>query len=207
MSGKLAILGAGGNGRVIADAAQAAGWHEIFFFDDRFPNLTQSGPWAVVGTGQDLIDGSLTFDGVIAGVGDNAIRWDMHTRLKNAGANLVTVEHPHAWCSQYAQIGEGTFISAGVVISIGAVVGECCIVNTGATIDHDCAIGHAVHIAPGVHMSGGVKIGDNSLVGIGTSIRPAACIGANVIIGAGSVVVSDIADDTVAIGCPAKSRN
>lgn len=34
---KLAILGAGGHGKVVADTAECCGWEEVFFFDDAWP--------------------------------------------------------------------------------------------------------------------------------------------------------------------------
>jgi hypothetical protein len=40
---RLAILGASGHGKVVADAAGLAGWDEVVFFDDAWPGLTQNG--------------------------------------------------------------------------------------------------------------------------------------------------------------------
>ena len=45
------------------------------------------------------------------------------------------------------------------------------------------------------------------MIGIGASIRENIKIGNRVIIGAGSVVVKDIPDDSLVYGVPAKNQN
>ena len=51
---------------------------------------------------------------------------------------------------------------------------------------------------------GTIQIGDNVFVGINTIILPGVTIGANSIIGAGSVVTKDVPPQTVAAGVPAR---
>src|SRR5262249_20655734 len=69
---KLLIVGGGGQGCVVADAAQAssAGWSEIAFLDDRYPELRQAGSWNVVGRFADLEGMKGRFDACFAAVGD-----------------------------------------------------------------------------------------------------------------------------------------
>jgi hypothetical protein len=42
---RLAILGASGHGKVVADTALSAGWAEVVFFDDGWPGLQANGHW------------------------------------------------------------------------------------------------------------------------------------------------------------------
>ena len=49
-----------------------------------------------------------------------------------------------------------------------------------------------------------VRIGDGSLLGFGTVVLPGVTIGRHVVIGANSVVTSDIPDFSVAVGAPAR---
>lgn len=51
---------------------------------------------------------------------------------------------------------------------------------------------------------GPVEIGDGTWMGIGVSVMPNVKIGRNCVIGAGSVVTSDIPDYCIAVGAPAK---
>ncbi|MBB5045192.1 acetyltransferase [Shinella fusca] len=207
MTGVLAIAGAGGHGRVIADAALECGWHEVVFFDDRFPHLVSTLEWPVLGTFADFLGNVSRFKGVAVGIGDGRARLSILDRLAERDAPVITIVHPHAWVSSRAKLGAGCMISAGAIINVGAQIGRGAIVNTGATVDHDCRVGPGVHVAPGAHISGSVEIGANSWIGVGASIRQGICIGSGVIVGAGAAVVSDLPDDVVAVGVPARVRN
>ena len=49
-----------------------------------------------------------------------------------------------------------------------------------------------------------VRIGDGSWLGHGTVVLPGVTIGKHVVVGANSVVTSDIPDNSVAVGAPAR---
>ncbi len=204
---RLAILGASGHGKVVAEAALLAGWLEVCFYDDNWPTCARNGHWQVDGTGASLLVSSPSFDGVIVAIGDGRVRLDKQNMLREADATLITVVHPRACLSQFASVGAGSVLLAGAIVSVDATLGAACIVNSGATVDHDCALGDAVHIAPGAHLSGGVSIGNRSWVGVGASVRQDIRIGADVIVGAGAVVVNDVPDGATVIGSPARPRH
>ncbi|MDQ9170123.1 acetyltransferase [Oxalobacteraceae bacterium R-40] len=200
---RLAILGASGHGKVVADTALASGWQSISFFDDCYPAKTQNGRWPIVGSSQELVDQYRAFDGVVVAIGDNAARWKKFCELRNAGATMATIVHPHAWISPHAKLGAGTIIVAGAIVNIDAYIGEACIINTGATIDHDCVLGNAIHVSPGANLSGNVAIKDGSWIGAGSCIRQGIVIGADVTVGCGSVVVKPVENGKTVAGCPA----
>lgn len=199
----LAILGAGGHGRVVADCAQMAGWARISAFDDRPSTVTDS-PWPAIGTAADLVARLSEFEGVVVGIGDNFIRLDWHRRLIGLGACMVSLIHPAATVSSYASLGGGTVVFAGAVVNIGARLGQAVIVNTGATVDHDTSLADGVHVSPGAHLAGGVRIGEGGWVGIGAAVREGVSIGSRVRVGAGAVVVNDVDDDLTVVGNPAR---
>jgi len=204
---KLAIVGAGGHARVVADAALATGlWSEIVFFDDNFPDLTVSGRWEVKGLYSDLTAVLNSFDGVIVGIGNCGVRSRLHGELKQLNANLISVIHPKAVIGVDCLIGSGVAILANAVVNTGTSVGDAVIINTAATVDHDCILGVAAHISPGANLAGQVAVGSGSWVGIGASVKQQITIGSDVIIGAGAAVVTDIADGKIAVGVPAKIR-
>ena len=84
------------------------------------------------------------------------------------------------------------------------------------SIGDDCFIGPNVSIYTACHSTDPVQrntrqewaepvtIGDNVWIGGSVTILPGVSIGDNVTIGAGSVVVSDIPSNTVAVGNPCK---
>ncbi|KTD24346.1 acetyltransferase [Legionella lansingensis] len=200
----LAILGAGGHGKVIADAALCSGWEEIVFFDDKWPALNCVGIWDVIGDSQSFSAKASCFDGVIVGIGDNAIRLNKMTHLLRDDIPLATIIHPTATVSRFTTLGQGSLVCAGAVINPDSRIGIGSIINTGATVDHDCCLGDVVHISPGANLASGVQVGDLSWVGIGSSVRQMITIGARVIVGAGAVVIKDIPDDCTVIGVPAE---
>ncbi|MTZ15530.1 acetyltransferase [Pseudomonas sp. JL972] len=201
---RLAILGASGHGRVVADTAECCGWQAVQFFDDAWPDLLENGVWPVVGDTAALMSRLADFDGVLVAIGNNRIRNAKLLELQAAGAPMVTLVHPAATVSRYAAIGDGTVVFAGAVVNAGARINPGAILNTCCSIDHDCLLGDAVHISPGARLAGGVQVGDLSWIGIGASVRQLICIGHRVVVGAGSAVVGDIPNDVTVAGVPAK---
>ncbi len=200
----LAILGAGGHGKVLADAALCSGWDAILFFDDKWPDIKRFGYWEVIGNSHCLLEKPY-YDEAIVAIGNNAIRLQKINELQLADIPLTTIIHPHSSVSKNSCIGRGSAVFAGAVINIDAHLGRGCIVNTGASVDHDCLLADTVHLAPGVRLAGNVHIGTSSWLGIGCSVKQRIRIGKNVIVGAGAVVVNDICENTTVIGVPAKA--
>ena len=201
----LALLGASGHGKVVADAALAAGWQDVVFFDDAWPGVSLNGHWPVVGNTAALLDRLQEFNGVLVSIGNCAVRWQKQQTLRAVDAHIVTVVHPHACVSSFARLGAGTVVMAGAVVNVDAVVGESSIINTGATVDHDAILANAVHISPGAHLSGNVVVGACSWIGVGAVVRQGSRIGAGVIVGAGAVVVTAVADGLTVVGNPARA--
>lgn len=201
---RLAILGASGHGKVVADIAVAIGWEFVVFFDDAWPSISSNGHWLVEGDTQCLIGRKDQFDGVIVAIGNCRTRLKLQTQLETFGCRIVTLVHPSACVSQFASVGVGSVVMPGVVINAFAVVGRACIINSGATVDHDDVLADGVHIAPGANISGGVSVGECSWIGVGAAVKQGVSIGSDVTVGVGSVVVMDIADGVTVVGNPAK---
>ena len=201
---RLAIYGASGHGKVVADCAVASGWGEVEFFDDKWPDLEVSGRWRVTGNLETLIQKMSSCDGVIVAIGDNKIRMEKIAYLESVNMPLVSLIHPSAVISQYAEIGVGAVIFAGAVINVDTRIGKGVIINTGATIDHDCDVDEGSHVSPGANLAGGVLVGKSCWIGIGASVKQGIEIADGVTVGAGAAVVSDInTPDITVVGVPA----
>lgn len=140
----------------------------------------------------------------VLAIGSNSVRQTLARKLTNL--DWFTVIHPAAYVHPTVKIGPGTVVFAGAVLQPDAQIGRHCIVNTAASVDHDCRIGDFVHLAPGVHLAGGVVIQDGVLMGIASSAIPEIHIGKNALIGSGSTVITDIPDNTTAVGVPARAK-
>lgn len=201
---RLAVLGASGHGKVVADVAEACGWDEIIFFDDAWPAITDNEYWVVEGTSLALADNLDSFGGVIVAIGNNTIRDEKLRWLSSLSAPIVTLVHPSAVVSRYAKLGVGSVVMPGVIVNASTCVGDGVILNTGCSVDHDCVVADGVHVSPGARLAGGVQLGFLSWVGIGASVKQLLSIGEGVIVGGGAAVVSDLPDGITVTGIPAK---
>lgn len=206
MTKELAIVGASGHGKVVADIAEQLGFI-VKFYDDAYPSKTYIEHWPIFGSCADLIALNNTdnkrISNAIVAIGNNQIRQQKVELLKQNSFNLITLIHPTAVISQYATIAQGSVVFAGAIINAFANIGVGCIVNTSAIIEHDCIIGDFTHICPNTALAGGVVIGCKSWVGIGSQIKQLIVIGDNCMIGAGSTVVKNLPNNITAFGSPA----
>lgn len=202
----LAILGAGGHGKVVADAAICAGWPDVVFFDEAYPGSKSIGPWPILGSSDEFVKRAQEFAGVTVAIGDNRtrLRWIEALQRRSAPISPASVAHPSSSVSPHATTGPGTVILAGAIVNAFARLGVGCIINSGATVDHDCDLADGVHISPGSNLAGGVRVGKCAWIGIGASIREGIAIGQNVIVGAGAAVTADVPNGLTVVGVPAK---
>ena len=196
---KLAIIGASGHGRVVADIARKNGYSEIVFLDDD-ENIHECGGYPVIGKSAEA--GMIDAD-VIVGIGNASVRRRIQESIPDE--KLIILIHPDAVVAEDIVIGTGTVVMAGTVINPGARIGKGCIINTCSCVDHDCEVGDYVHIAVGSHLCGTVSVGNGTWIGAGATVSNNVSICSNCMIGAGSIVVknSDLAGTY--FGVPARS--
>lgn len=184
------IYGASGHGKVIEDILESMGEHVSCFIDDNV-NLTSVHGISV------LHSYAPTAEPVVIAIGNNAVRKRIVKRLC---AHYGKAIHPNAIVSQRAKIGEGSVVMAGAIIQPDVVIGYHCIVNTGVSVDHECHIADYVHISPHATLCGNVAVGEGTWVGAGTTVIQGIHIGKWVVIGAGSVITTDIPDYALVLG-------
>lgn len=201
---RLAILGASGHGKVIADTAQESGWNSLVFFDDDAAGRARVGQWPVVGGTAELLMSLSEFDGVIVAIGHNRVRLAKTRELATSGAKSVSLVHPRAYVARDVQVGGGTVILAGAVVQPGSLIGSGVIINTGATVDHDCVLADGVHVCPGAHLAGGVSVGECAWLGIGCVVKQYTAIGVDAVVGGAAAVMTPVTDGTTVVGVPAR---
>lgn len=202
---RLLIIGAGGHGKVVADAALLSGWDRVAFLDDRAGTLTQVLGLPVIGELPALREHASAVDAAVVAIGAARLRLELQEQCVAAGLSIATIIHPSASVSRFATLGPGSVVFAHAVINPGTTLGRAGIVNTAATIDHDCRLGDGVHLSPGTHLGGAVVVGDRTWVGIGAVVRQGIEIGHDSIVGAGAAVVAAVLPHTTVVGVPAKS--
>ena len=201
----LLIMGAGGHGKVVAETAEATGgWDRIAFLDENFTRLNGKLRWPVIGSQKDAACMCGEYSAAVVAIGHIETRLRLLDELATVGFALPNLIHPAAWVSPSAVVGEGSVVLAGAIIQAAAQLGRGVIVNTSASVDHDCKLGDGVHVCPGSHLGGNVKAGGGSWLGIGCTVKHGVCIGNRVMVGAGAVVLDDVADELIVAGCPAR---
>lgn len=173
----LLILGAGGHGKAVAEAALLSGhWQRIAFVDDRWPQLQTTFGWPVVADVAGLSAVATVANAAIAAVGNNATRESWLKAISAVGLPLATVIHPRACVSASAQVGVGTAIMALAMVGVEVRIGEGAILNAGSTVDHDATLGDFAHLGVGVQIAGGVQIGAR------TWLQAGCCAGYRVVV-------------------------
>lgn len=199
----IAIMGASGHCKVVADLALLNGYDEIVFIDKN-PEIDMLGEYPVADEDTDLdyyLEHHYDF---VVGIGDAKIRKKVQESLEEMGADIVSLVHPAATVAYDVQIGAGTVVMAGAVINPSTVIGKGCIINTSASVDHDNVIGDYCHISVGAHTAGNVNMGDNCWLGIGGIVSNNIDICADTFICAGGVVVKNITKPGKYAGIPAR---
>lgn len=108
---------------------------------------------------------------------------------------------------QGAQIGEGCGIiptSLGTEPYLVKIGNHVTIANRVAFITHDGGAWIARQEDPNVQVFGPIVIEDNCVIGQNAILFPNVRIGKNSIVGAGSVVISDVPENTIVMGVPAR---
>lgn len=203
MTNSLLVIGCGGHGRVVAEAASECGYERIAFLDDSPPEPVLPGT-RVLGPISMIEQASREWPMAIVAVGDGALRLRLFEALQRHGFHTPNIIHPSAVVSRSAHLAAGIFIGAGAIVGIEARIANAAIINTGARIDHDCRIGPGSHIAPGATLSGNVSIGARTWLGTGCAVRQGIVIGDDVLVGVGAAVVSNLPAGKTYVGVPAR---
>lgn len=198
MSESIILIGGSGHARVIIDCIRASGGSVAGILDDGLdvgimvhgvPVLGKTGDWKQYAAHRFLI-----------AIGNNMVRRRIADQVEVQWATIV---HPAAVISPYAEIGAGTVVMPRAVVNAGARIGCHCIINTGAIVEHDNVLDDYVHISPNAALGGTVAVGEGTHVGIGVCVCNNTVICAGCTIGAGTVVVKDIAQPGTYVGVPA----
>ena len=119
---------------------------------------------------------------------------------------------PGAIIRDRVEIGERAVIMMGAIINIGAVVGADTMIDMGAVLGGRATVGSRCHIGAGAVLAGVVEpasatpviVEDGVLIGANAVVIEGVHIGKNAVVAAGSIVISDVPDNAVVAGVPAR---
>ena len=198
------LLGAGGHASSVAAILLRRG--------ERVVGWSGTGDTLAWLTGERFASDEQALDAAVAGslavalaVGDHAVRARMAEIAAIRGAELPPVVAASAVVSPGVTLGAGVLVAELAMIGPGVTVGAGAIVNTAAVVEHGARIGAGTHVAPRAVLLGDAAVGAGSLVAAAAVVLPGCSVGSRCTIGAGAVVTSDVPDDDIVIGVPARS--
>lgn len=191
----LLILGAGGHGRAVCEAARDAGLMPQAFLDAAAPLPDVLGLPVL---GNEAARGGAA---LLIALGDNTARLAAAARL---GGVLPALVHPSVVRAGSATVASGAVVMPRAVLGALAQIGWMALVNTGAIIEHDVVLEEGCHVAPGAVLCGAVRVGARALVGAGAVVTPNCRIGADAVVAAGATVTRDVPAGATVAGTPAR---
>jgi sugar O-acyltransferase (sialic acid O-acetyltransferase NeuD family) len=202
--GRLAIFGCGGFGREVLEPARryasGIGWSEVVFVSDVPSEL-------VLGTAVISPDELTPDDQLVIAVGSPGDRRAVAERLQRIPSGKIIA--PSALVGPGCEIGDGAILCDNTIVTASAVIGKHFHSNIFSYVAHDCVIGDFVTFAPRVSCNGRVHVHDGAYIGTGAVLREGKpneplVIGVGAVVGAGAVVLNDVAPGTTVVGMPAR---
>jgi sugar O-acyltransferase (sialic acid O-acetyltransferase NeuD family) len=157
---RLLVVGAGGHGRSVAEAAELSARFEVVgFLDDSLPEGEIVLGVPMLGSVASMAEHRTAASQAIVAIGNNFVRERLIQKLIETGFELATVVHPQAIVSPSALLGAGSAVMAGAVVGTEARLGKGSIVNCGAVVDHHATVEDFGHLGVNASMAGGTFLG------------------------------------------------
>lgn len=200
---KIAILGAGGNARELAEMLRALPEFEVLGF---LTNMQGKYDSPVLGDFD--WPASHAVDAFAMGIGDPIAKYQVATELSLRYPHIdwPVIIHPSAYVGSSVRLGRGVIVCVRAIATTDIEIGAFSQLNYGCTLGHEARVGPACLINPGANISGGVELGRSVLVGTGSQILQYVKVGDEARIGAGAVVTRDVPAAMTAVGVPALCR-
>ncbi len=119
-------------------------------------------------------------------------------------ARYATLIHPRVTLSDSCSVGEGTVIAAGATVSVHVNIGAHCIININSSLSHEVVLGDYCTLAPNVALAGKVCLEELVDVGLGAGVKQGTVLRKGSILGMGSSLLTDLPENQVYVGVPAK---
>ena len=205
------IVGAGGFGREVQWLIERINtvdqvWTIKGYVDDNSKGNINDYP--VIGTIDDFLSlhaNDTDHSAVVCAIGNSKVRKKVIEKLHACSCiDFPNLIDPSVLMSDRITLGEGNIICAGNILTVNIILGDFNIINLDCTIGHDVVMKDFDTLYPSVNVSGATTIESCTELGTGAHIIQGLTVGAESIVGAGSVVIRDIPEHCTAVGNPCK---
>lgn len=207
---KLALFGAGGMAREVADLILPAINEKTpvydfiaYVVDDKYYEEGKKIRGIPIRNRQWLIDNRETVVCCCA-IGYPKAREQIQKNLMAEGVRFVNLIHPSSEYSDTAQIGVGCIFYSHVGVSVDCRLGDGVFLSKYASVGHDTILGDYVTCFPKSQISGRAVIGEAACIGSLSFIQEKVKVGAEAVIAPGSMVFTNVKPKTYVLGNPAK---
>lgn len=202
------IIGAGTYGEVYLTYLQEAGIEIIGFIDDdpKFSDCIINGI-PVIGKMNQLSELIMKYgiDAAYCPIGDNKLRVMFLDKANDLNLLTPNYIHPSVMISPNVKIGKGVYILLGSMIMPHTVISDYTMISMNVKVAHHCLLDKGTFLSMGVCFGANIHLKQYAYVGIGavivTGIKE---VGTDSLIGAGAIVICDVANGTVVAGNPAR---
>jgi sugar O-acyltransferase (sialic acid O-acetyltransferase NeuD family) len=185
---RVAIVGAGGYGRIALDVLLAGGYEDriLGFYDDAHGALSGEVRGVPILGDVGMLKSMLSIETlhVIVAITDNRARLRVANSLRGLGARFLTAVHPEAYLSGAAAIGDGCVVAAGAVVHPDAAIGSHCFLGPQSVVDRDAEVGAGTWISTGAVVGPGARVGPRVVLGQNASVGRKAVVDDDAEVGA-----------------------
>lgn len=205
----LYIVGARGFGRSVYNLAkESIGYlseFDIVGFLDDDPTVLDGykGYPPIISSVENFIPSS--DDVFVCALGDVGYKKKYADIITAKGGRFINLIHRDAYISGNVEMGMGCIFSAYSRISCDVKMGDFNTFQPFVAVGHDVTIGNFCHFNTYSFMGGYVSIGDNVTLHTGAIVHPNKKVSNGSIVGAGSVVIKNVPENTTVYGNPAKT--
>ncbi len=192
-NGKIVLIGGGGHGRSVLDAAiRSKVFSQIVITDPDISAGSEILGCQVVGA-DEMLPGLLA-DGfkqafvAIGSIKSTEHRREVFRRASEIGFSFPNIIDPSAVIGLSVKMGRGIFVGKNAVINADAEIDDMAIINTGAIVEHGCHVGAFAHVSVGAVVCGDVRVGDDAFIGANATVIQGVTVPNGGVIGAGCVV-------------------
>lgn len=203
------VIGGSGHAHALLTVLQRHGGYEPVGLIDSFqPAGSQAHGLPILGGEADVpqLCECHGLNHLLVAIGDNHQRHVITRRLQQQLPDAIfpALVDPTAVVAADAELAPGVVLMAQAHVGAGCVLEAGALLNTKASIDHDGHLGAFASLAPGAITGGRVHIGSGSFIGLGARLIQGVQVGPNTVVGACSLVLSDLPEGVVAYGSPAR---